>query len=156
MANVKAYWLASLSDGSTVIENKGDYQEIEGELSPYLRLRRNCVINKLHITTIRIQVKIDDLPVRTFNLPSLSPKAKWINKKPLLPIGFDYFRTVEQDMTTDPTEEGLNITATPNGYKRYIEIHAYYDDFKLVTIVDEDEGNESWSLIIQNEKGVIK
>lgn len=151
MANIKARWLVSLSNGDTAIEGKPPYEEIEGELSPWQRLIRYLSFNKLSITGIRIQLDSDTNPTRTFNLPSLSPKAKWINRKPILPIGFNYFRTVEQVMTVESVDEKGQI----NGLERkenldthYIEIHAYYPTFTLVFIVDEDTGNESWAMIL--------
>lgn len=148
MANVKARWLVSLSNGDTAIEGKAPYEEIEGELSPWQRLIRFVALNKLQITTIRIQVDVDDLPTRTFNLPSLSPKAKWGNLKPILPSGFNYFRRVEQTMIPDYVDEKGIHGLHPTNEKHFIEIHAFYPTFNLVTIVDEDEGNESWSMIV--------
>lgn len=144
MAKVTARWLASLSNGETAIEGKEPYNEIEGDKSPFLRLKEDIARRKLEITTIRIQVEIEGLPTRTFNLPSLSQNAKWVNRKPLLPWGFDYFRTVLQDMIN--TDEGF--VRRPEKDEHYIEIHAYYDDFTLATIVSEDTGNESWSLVL--------
>jgi len=148
MANVKARWLVSLSNGETAIEGKSPYEEIEGELSPWQRLIRYIALNKLHITTIRIQIDVDNLPTRTFNLPSLSPKAKWGNLKPILPSGFNYFRRVEQTMRPDYVDETGIHGLHPEAEIHFIEIHAYYPNFKLVTIVEEDTGNESWSLIL--------
>lgn len=150
MAKVTAHWLASLSNGETAIEGKTPYNEIAGIESPYQRLRLYCSKNKLLITNIRLQIQVDDQPVRTFNLPSLSPKAKWLNRKPIMPIAFDYFRTVEQDMKAEPAEGGYMVKRNPEGDRRYIEAHAIYEDYKLVIIVDEDEGNESWSMILPN------
>lgn len=148
MAQIKARWLVSLSNGETAIEGKAPYEEIIGELSPWQRLARYIALNHLHITTIRIQVDIEGLPTRTFNLPSLSPKAKWGNLKPMLPTGFNYFRRIEQTLTPESVdEEGLH-GMHPTGEAHFIEIHAYYPTFELVTIVDEDTGNESWSLIV--------
>lgn len=151
MANVKARWLVSLSNGDTAIEGKAPYEEIEGELSPWQRLIRFIALNKLHITTIRIQVEVDDLPTRTFNLPSLSPKAKWGNLKPILPSGFNYFRRVEQSLQAESVDQDGVHGLHPTSEIHFIEIHAYYPTFTLVTIVDEDTGNESWSLIVPKQ-----
>lgn len=148
MAQVKARWLVSLSNGETAIEGKSPFEEIIGELSPWQKLTRYLASNKLTITGIRIQVDVDELPTRTFNLPSLSPKAKWQNLKPILPTGFNYFRRVEQTMLADSVdEEGIHGLRAKDQH-HFIEIHAYYPTFTLLVIVDEDEGNESWSMII--------
>ena len=64
-------WLASLSDGTTVVEGLSPYEVIKGEDSPWLRLiayieAHPGVLNKLtgklehiHIAGLRIQVKKD-------------------------------------------------------------------------------------------------
>lgn len=151
--NIKARWLVSLSNGETAIEGKTPYEEIVKELSPWQRLIRFVALNKLRITTIRIQVEVEGQPTRTFNLPSLSPKAKWGNLKPILPSGFNYFRRIEQTMIPEYVDEtGIHgLHPDPSGVKNFIEIHAFYPTFNLVTIVDEDTGNESWSMIVPKQ-----
>lgn len=143
MASIKARWLASLSDGTTAIEGKPPFEEIPGEPSPWQKLSLHLARNGLEITGLRIQVEREGEPVRTFNLPSKSPKQRWASLKPLLPSGFNYFRRVEQFM--EPTPDGKLQLAQG---RRFIEIHARYPDFDLVLIVDEDEGNECWTMVL--------
>lgn len=142
MASIKARWLASLSDGTTAIEGKPPFEEIAGEPSPWQKLLLHLARSKLEITGLRIQVEKEGEPVRTFNLPSKSPKQRWASLNPLIPTGFNYFRRVEQFM--EPTQDGK---LQPTQGRRFIEIHAYYPQFELVLIVDEDEGNECWVVV---------
>jgi hypothetical protein len=145
MTKIISRWLAYLSDGSVAIEGKYPFEEIPNEPSPWQRLLLHLAKNKLQITGLRIQIEKGG-SVRTFNLPSKSPKQKWADLKPLIPIGFNYFRRVQRSM--EPIEGDFGNLRLGNEY-HFIEIHAIYDDFELVLIVDEDTGNESWSLILE-------
>jgi hypothetical protein len=146
MARIISRWLAYLSDGSVAIEGKHPYEEIPNEPSPWQRLLLHLAKNKLEITGLRIQIEKEGEPVRTFNLPSKSPKQKWADLKPLIPIGFNYFRRVQRTM--EPIDGDFGNLRLGNEY-HFIEIHAIYKGFTLVLIVDEDTGNESWSLILE-------
>lgn len=153
MTTIQARWLASLSDGSIAIEGKLPYQEIPDEPSPWQRLQLDLARAHTHITGIRIQLEKDGQPIRTYNLPSTSPKQKWGHLNPMLPIRFNYFRRVSRkilpmNVLPDGRIEGYMGDAQTD---RFIEIHAIYKDFTLITIVEENEGNESWSIIVPRE-----
>jgi hypothetical protein len=145
-------WLASISDGSIALEGKAPFHVIPGELSPWLRLQRYLADNKLRITGLRIQVEVDGQPIRTYNSPSLSPKSRWSYLNPVLPIRFDYFRRyarpfLAMDVKPGGSMEGIQATGPE---EKHIEIHTIYPGFTLITIVEETEGNESWTVIIPN------
>ena len=130
-------WLASLSDGTTVVEGMPPYEKIKDELSPWLRLKAHLKEERLHITGLRIQVKKDEEATRTYNLPSFNcnkngTHEKW-NVDVLVPIGFDYCRRIRQSLTTRET-------------KKYIQITAIFELFKISLFIDEIEGTESWSV----------
>jgi len=146
MKKVVSRWLASLSDGSVAIEGKLPFEEIPDEPSPWQRLLLHLAKNKLEITGLRIQIEKEGEPVRTFNLPSKSPKQKWAELKPLIPVGFNYFRRVQRSM--EPIESNFGNLRLGKEY-HFIEIHAIYKDFTLVLIVDENEGNECWTILKQ-------
>jgi hypothetical protein len=146
MSKIVSRWLASLSDGSVAIEGRYPFEEIPNEPSSWQRLLLHLAKNKLQITGLRIQIEKEGEPVRTFNLPSKSPKQKWADLKPLIPIGFNYFRRVQRSM--EPVDGDFGNLRLGNEY-HFIEIHAIYDDFTLVLIVDENTGNESWSLVLE-------
>lgn len=152
MANIKARWLVSLSDGTMALEDKHPYENIPGQVSPYQRMIRHVRENKLDISGIRIQIEKEGEATRTYNLVSKSPKQKWGGLSPMIPNELTYKRRVQQSGTAEPNEQGGYDVQTGSLIEtHFIEIHAIYDNFSLVTIVDEDSGTESWSLIIPNQ-----
>lgn len=85
-----------------------------------------------------------------FTLPSMSPKAKWASLNPLLPEKFEYFRRIRQYLESDSEalKDGKVMLTPSNADEKYIEIYAIYKDFKLVLIVNENTGNESWTMVL--------
>ena len=120
---VKTKWLASLSDGTTVIEGKAPFAEVEGELSPWNKLLKHLEENDLHITGLRIQVKRNNESIKTYNLPSFNcnrngSHEKWNDITPMPPVRYDYHRRIRRSLTTSEI-------------KKYIEIEAIYPDFSV-------------------------
>lgn len=131
-------WLASLSDGTTVVEGMPPYEIIEGEPSPWLRLQAHLEKEGLYITGLRVQVKKDEEATRTYNLPSFNcnqngTHEKWTKVNVLVPIGFDYYRRERHSLTT-------------NEIRKYIQITAIFELFEISLFIDELEGTESWSV----------
>lgn len=136
---VKAKWLASLSNGTTVVEGIFPFDVVGDKSSPWLQLQDHIKENDIHVTGLRIQVEKDGEATRTYNLPSFNCSKsgiheKWATIKPLMPIGYNYFRRIRRSLTT--SEE-----------HKYIQIVAIFPEFKMSLIVDEDEGNESWVVV---------
>lgn len=133
-------WLASLSNGETLVEGKGLLEEIKGEPSPWAKLIAYINANNLHITGLRVQVKKDSEPTKTYNLPSFNitksgTHEKWNTVNPITPNSYDHYRWVTKAITdSSPTQ-------------RHIEIRAIYDDFFVSLFVDELEGNECWTVV---------
>ena len=137
---VRTKWLASLSDGATIIEREGLVAEVPGGLSSWQQLLRYLEEKNLHITGMRIQASQSGGPVQTYNLPSFNrtPKGnheRWVTLKPISPISYNYFRWVTKALS-DSTSA-----------RHQIEIRAIYTDFTVSLFVDENEGNESWVVV---------
>lgn len=137
---VKTKWLASLSDGTTAIENEGQFKEIAGELSPWQKFLIHLSEKDLHITGMRIQVERLGGSTQTYNLPSFNKTSegnheKWVTLRPMIPESYNYFRWVTKSLT--------DYTLV----RHYIEIRAIYADFSVSLFVDENEGNESWVVL---------
>lgn len=135
---VTTKWLASLSDGTTVVEGMSPYEIIKGEDSPWLRLIAYLKEEGLHITGLRIQVKKDEEATRTYNLPSFNcnqngTHEKWAKLNVLVPIGFDYHRRIRRSLTTKEI-------------RKYIQITAMFELFDISILIDEIEGTESWAV----------
>lgn len=154
MKKVQARWLVSLSDGTTAIEGKTPYEEINGQLSPWQRLIQHISTNNLSITAIRIELEIEkdgQIFTHHYNLPSKSPKQKWANLKPILPTHFDYHRRVSLELGNATVNDKGGLDVKPLGETHYIEITAYFPHFNLMILVDEDNASESWSIIVPKE-----
>jgi len=141
---VRTRWLASLSDGTTVIEDEGKFIG-DSVASPWAKLLRYLKENSLIITGLRVQVEKDDEAIRTYNLPSHGVDSKTGQHEkwqifPVIPVRYDYGRWI--------TSLGA---AGRKGTLRHIEIKAIYKDYVVSLFVDENEGNESWVVIHENQ-----
>jgi hypothetical protein len=131
---MKTKWFASLSDGSTVYEEKGDFKTIKGELSPWQRLLKH-LDNGIKITSISLYT--DD--GKRFNLPSAgkNPKFKEFAEAPK-PTSYNFFRKAGADIMNGKAES----------YEVYAVIEAIYPDKKLQLWVSESNSNNSWAVIV--------
>lgn len=141
-------WVASLSDGSTAIEGVAPFEEIDGELSPWLKLREHRKQHGLRVTGLRLQVQREGEPTRTLCLPSCSVGPKGNHERfaslwPIVPVGYEFYRWV--DKTVRVGHSG-SLTA------EYVDaIHAegraLFPGFALSLIVDGGDGNETWAVV---------
>lgn len=138
MATFKeARWFASLSNGENAVEDKGKFEEVAGELSPWLKLREYCEDNDLSITSLQIRQE-----GRTHTLPSNDPKFGGES-----PIGYNYFRKVSEEFDNTDLSRSRVV-------ERYICIQAIYEDYTQSLWVDEMGRKESWVSV--EEKGKEK
>ena len=130
---MKTKWFASLSDGSTVYEDKGDYKVISGGLSPWQRLLSNLDGRK--ITSLSLYT--DD--GKRFNLPSAgkNPKFKAFADAEM-PESYNFFRCAGADVMNGQAQE----------YEVYTVAEAIYKDKKLQIWVSEANHNNSWTVIV--------
>jgi hypothetical protein len=130
----RIYFIASLSNGQTITEGKGDYAVTTGELSPYQRLLAFCAKENVSITSLSLATADG----RRWNLPSSgkNPKFKAFGDAPK-PLSYKFFRKMGVDIINSVSQE----------QETYSVIEATYPTHKLQVWVDERTGN-SWSLII--------
>ena len=135
----KVLWTVSLSNGETLYENKGNFQMIEGALSPWQRLLSYLAETGTYITSMSLYT--DD--GKRWNLPSLGrdPKFHEFSVAPK-PVGFNFFRkaaieakSIEEMKTVPPSDLYTVIEAT------------YENKAKLQLWVDEKKQN-CWTLLI--------
>ena len=140
MADVKARWLASLSDGSTAIEGVPPFDTIKGEDKSWPKLQKHLKDNNLTITGMRIQVTKDNEAVRTYVLPSIMPegaKGKFRAKKYVSPLRYTVNRIAEGRLSDGSGE--ILITRT------YLEVAAIYGLGGILSImVDELDGTDCY------------
>ncbi len=133
----KVFWSASLSNGETLFENKGDYVEVVGELSPYNKLLKYCDDNCLDITSMSLYT--DD--GRTFNLPSSGQKPRFKEFQDIeKPYKYSCFRKAGADMNSDFKVSGANL---------FTVVEAVYFDYRVQLWVDEYNTKNCWCLIVR-------
>jgi len=132
----------SLSNGETFFEGKGQFKEIAGEKSPFQKLIDYLVDHKVEITSLALYTDEG----RKFNLPHAGKNPKFspqIKGEFLLPIDFNLFRYVEQDMkaTGGKTTDRKTVTL-------FTVAEAIYPDYKVQLWVDEHNHNNCRVLIL--------
>jgi hypothetical protein len=135
-------WSVSLSNGETIHEGKGEYEEIDGELSPWQKLQA-------HLETLNAGAPAD--PVRitslwlttqsgaTLNLPSAgrNPRFRALGEAHA-PTAFRMFRNAAADIV-----DGLTV----NGEIYTVAEATFADNKRLQIWVDEATGN-AWCLTL--------
>lgn len=125
---MNAYWRATLSDGSTAQEHKGNFQVIPGERKPWIRL-----INGLegrHLTSLILRIG-----KRTVHMPRINDKFPT-----LPPKGYGLCYHVEIDDIFGSRKE-----------KHFVDLTTYYDDFQVHYIQDINDGNNSWVTVTKDD-----
>lgn len=135
MSKRKVLWQVGLSDGATIHEEKGNFQTIEGEPSPWQRLLAFCASQKVTITSLSLYTNDG----RRWTIPSAGKTPKF---KAFMdcekPVSYRCYRKMGADMMAD----GTTINED-----RYTVIEATYaDGHKLELWVDE-KGENTWTMI---------
>ena len=135
----KVRWHVGLSNGENYTEGNAPFDEIKGELSPFLRLDKYLLDNKLEIKSLCLIAEDG----RTFNLPSAGNNPKFQYFKELdKPI--DYW--VERVMNRELHVSGGKVAGeTPLGL--FTIAVAIYPDYELQIWVDENNTKNSWSVV---------
>lgn len=135
MKNSNVKWVCSLSNGQTLYEGKGDYQE--GGLSPWLKLKKYLEENReVFITSLSLYTDEG----HRWNLPSAGKQPKFRElEKCEKPLKYTFFRKAGMDM-----DMGGGNRET----ERYAVIEASYKDYKIQVWVREEKPHASWSLIL--------
>jgi hypothetical protein len=131
--NVK--WQVSLNNGETLYEGKGNFVEIEDELSPWNKMIQYVTENSLEITSLSLYTNSG----QRWNLPSKGGNPKFrafdIAQKP-------YKLQLERVQGMDWDDQ--------NNPDIYTTINAFYDYegviYKLSIWVDEKNTNNTWTL----------
>jgi hypothetical protein len=149
-------WYASLSDGTSRQEGKGQFEVREGEKSPWLRLLDYCAEKGLAITSLSLRSGR-----LSWNLPSLGrrPKFQAFDATPK-PAGFRFFRkhiesVVQQAHTQGEVKsiDGGTVTLYPGhglGFHDPNEIGRYdirLFDRSLGTFPDSDPAADTVTVV---------
>lgn len=132
----KALWMASLSNGETIHEEKGNYKRTPGEPSPWVRLLSYIAANNLTITSLAIYTECG----RRFNLPSLghNPRFRAFSEAQK-PVEFNFERNLGQDVIGDTKSGAPDL---------YAVISARYEDGSTLQMWVDDKSLSVWTLIL--------
>lgn len=145
LPNPKVSFIASLSNGQTVIEHKGHYAWIDGQPSPWQRLIKYTIENKLTINSLSLFTPHG----ATYTIPPAGGKPKFTgyNKKDeVKPIDFEVKRFLAREMTIGAKDNKAEVEKTDIA-EFYTIAEAIYPDFILQLWVDELDPRHSWVVI---------
>lgn len=153
METLNIFWTASLSNGQTIYENKGDYAIKAGDLSPWRRLLLFLQENpEVKITSISLYTNDN----RRFNLPSAgrNPKFKAFADAEQ-PISYNFFRKAGIDFDTAGMQEGTEIFSVIEAIYP-ANLHYDREGIKKLGIKNKrlqlwvsGDGRNCWSVIIK-------
>ena len=123
-------WFASLSNGNTVYEGKGDYTVIPGQLSPWLRIQEHLKTTGTYLTSLGLYATDG----QRYLLPPLgkNPSFAPYRKAHARPLSYNMFRQID-------TEIGL----AGRSEKQYTVVEARYEQGIVQLYVDNSTKN-SW------------
>tara|TARA_R110000851_G_scaffold96046_2_gene208435 strand:+ start:1929 stop:2339 length:411 start_codon:yes stop_codon:yes gene_type:complete len=133
----KVRWIASLSNGQTLYEERGNFKTIQGELSPWLRLLLYLTENNLAITSIALTF---DERTR-YNLPSLSKSPKFhAFATAAKPVAFNFFRKMGGDV--------IDGSIDADTADHFAVIEAQYEGGQVIQVWVDDSNGNTWTLLV--------
>lgn len=134
----KVLWTVGLSNGETIAEEKGNFQTVEGELSPWQKLLSYCAEKGVTITSLSLYTK-DGM---RWNLPSAGKNPKF-GELQNLPKAVDFImqRKIAQERRSDALDKDAGWVD-----KHTVAIAVFEDGRRLEVWVAE-ETLISWSIL---------
>lgn len=141
----KVLFIASLSNGETVTEEKGNFTTVEGELSPWQKLLSYCGENNLTITSLSLCTR-DGM---RWNIPSAgkSPKFRQFTLAQK-PTAFRLFRVKARESgNVSSMDEAIEKLREAEEVDIHTVIEAKYDSSDVLQVWVSEESLTSWSVI---------
>jgi hypothetical protein len=131
----KVLWTVSLSNGETLYEDKGNFQTIEGALSPWRRLLAYMEEKSLTITSLSLYTSDG----RRWNIPSMGKNPKFhVFAAAPKPSGYRFFRKFGQDQTGGNAGVEDHFTCIEAVYEGGTKMQVWVDESSLT----------SWAFIV--------
>lgn len=129
------WWIATLDDGTTAVEHRGEYQIVPGERTPWVRFCVFAANGNRRLTSLRLwfRGRTIHMPREKFNrfgLPSLPP----------LYYSLQYHLEADDMFSGSPNEE------------RFVDLAAHFETFIVHYIQDVTEGSNSWVVVTDTHK----
>ena len=141
----KVNFTASLSNGETIYEGKGDYKEVAGQPSPFQQLQSYLIENKLTITTLGLYTSDG----RSFFLPTTSGRHN-IGKlqEEFKPYDYNLFRYMDASMNMNGEIESID--------RHFTVIEALFEKYKLQLWVNELDTRSARVHLVPSGEGHVK
>jgi hypothetical protein len=130
---LKGTWIATLSNGDTVAEHTGNFEFLEGEPTPWVRLTHFVGDNQLHLTSLRFNFN-----GRTVHMPrtKLDKFGFAERNRPPAYYSLQYHHEAEMDMTGELKNREF-----------FVDLAAHYPQFAVHFIQDLQQGDNSWVVV---------
>lgn len=142
----KVLFTSSLSNGETITEEKGNFETIEGALSPWQRFLQYTEENNLKITSLSLCTRDG----RRWNIPSAgkSPKFRQFNEIPK-PVSFRLFRIKARESgQVNSMSEAVAELNKAEDLDIHTVIEATYESGSKLQVWVSEESLTSWSVIL--------
>ncbi len=129
MADADIKWVATLSNGDTVAEKSGEWQEVPGQRTPWVRFAKFAAEKDLFLTSLRLNID-----GRTVHMPRINFDRFAMNETSLAPL----FYSLQYHMEADMLGGGGIEKET-----RFIDLAAHYPEGVAVHYIQEmgDQNN---------------
>lgn len=135
MADANIKWVATLSNGDTVVEKSGEWVEIPGERKPWVRLTQFVGKEGLHLTSLRLNID-----GRTVHMPRMNFDRFAMNDVSVAPL----FYSLQYHMEVEMMGSGGAFEKEA----RFIDLAAHYPEGMAVHFIQEiGEQNNSWIVV---------
>lgn len=136
MANVK--WIATLDDGTTAVENTGEWTLRPGERRPWVQFTEYLGREQLYLTSLRLNID-----GRTVHMPRASFDRFDLNDVSRAPLSYSLCYHLEGEIDVEIGE----LVQT-----NFIELSAHYADFVVSYIQDTTDGDNSWIVVTDDRR----
>lgn len=135
-----ARFIATLSDGSTAVEEKGQWVTKYGERKPWVRLTQWAAKEKLHLTSLRLNID-----GRTIHMP-----REKFDKFSIENVAPDYY-SLSYHLEVDDAMSGQS------NQTYFIDLAAHYDESHMTVhyIQDTTDGNNSWVVVTKDDQPIV-
>ena len=125
-------WIATLSDGNTAVDQTGEWTEIPGERKPWVRLCDFAAKNKLHLTSLRLNVD-----GKTIHMPRDAWDRFDMNETAKTPDFYSLTYHIEGELG----DGGIT------NVEKFIDLAAHFDGFAVHYLQNMTNPNVSWVLV---------
>lgn len=143
-------FFATLSNGETCVEGRGKWTWITGEPSPWNRLVRYAIENKVTITSLSLFTPHG----ASFTVPTAGGKPRFrgfADEKAEKPLDYEVKRFLARDMDVGVTGKKAEIEGVQIA-EFYTIAEAIYKDYTIQVWVNELNHRHSWVAVKRNDK----